>query len=55
MLTGVSAAVARNTAEGRLEDNLISLAKIGVHAKKRCSGRKNQRRFRLSVPHPGAL
>ncbi len=32
MLTGVSAAVARSTAQGRLEDNLISLAKIGGYA-----------------------
>ena len=38
MLTGVSAAVARNTAEGRLEDNLISLAKIRVYAKIQCAG-----------------
>ena len=39
MLTGVSAAVAKNTAEGRLEDNLFSLAKIGVYDKKHLSNK----------------
>jgi hypothetical protein len=42
MLTGVSATAARTTAQGRLEDNLISLAKIGSYANKLWAGSKDR-------------
>jgi hypothetical protein len=48
MLTGVSATAAKRAAQGRLEDNLLSLAKIGDYANQQ--GQVPGPRVQLSKP-----